>query len=259
MAAISKKSSAVKKQRAKRKKIHRKEKEDSEGFVRKKHKRDMSPNVYYISKFALIVLIVIIYFVYSPLLLPLCLIYAGYYFLAFLAERRMNLHVHRDNHNKIFKLDSTIISITILISFGSSLFSNVRSIGGGKGGNMQGMQFASIGSMLTGVRNAFRQQSSFGFGSLPSDFQAPSGGGRPEAGSRPDFSLSDLPLEFAFSQILSSVIQFLIFTALILGGITTGWYLYKTFIYNKKVRLHQSKNEWVFSREELLELLSQDI
>lgn len=101
---------------SKKKKLKEMELQDSLGISRKKWKFTMSPKLFVILKLALIILIPIVYFVYSPLLILVMILYVSLFFLSIMAEHRMNKSVIRKNHLHFAKFDSAIALVVVLIS-----------------------------------------------------------------------------------------------------------------------------------------------
>lgn len=250
-------------QSSKKKKIRKKESLDSEGIRtrRKGDKPELDINIFYYIKALLLVLMLISYFVFSTALLPLFIGYTSLYYFSYWVERKINRNFNSENKKSLFKVDYALAFITIVVAISSTIYS----FGTMVGNKMKSfnMYFYRIMSLSTGVRNSKGKQ--FGMGERPEGFTKPSGGGGGFSGDsssrppRPDFDLNDLPVEFAFNQILSSVIQFLIFGVIIIGSITVVWYFYNKYR-TKKIKIKQNnKNEWSFSKEDLIKLLSEDI
>ncbi len=246
------------KQAAKNKKIRRKEQEDSTGITKKRKgdKPELDQLVFYCIKGGLLLAILICYFTFSILLFPLFIAYISLYYFSFWVERKINRNFNFENQQKVFKMDSGLAFITLIVSLASNIFSFTRLVGNRR--NSFYMYFQRIFSLSTGVRN--KQNKNFGMGERPEGFVPPSdgvGSGRP---SKTDFDISDLPIEFAFTQILSSIIQILIFSVLILGAISTFRYFYKTYISKTRMRIKENnKNEWVFSKEDLKRILQEEV
>lgn len=244
-------------QAAKNKKIRRKEQEDATGVIRRRKtdKPELSEQTFIIAKAIILVLIIISYFSFSTLLLPLFLALISLYYFSFWVERKINRSFNLDNKKRVFKMDSGLAFITVIISVATNIFSFSRMIGSKR--SSFSMYISRIFSLSTGVRN--KSEKNFGMGERPEGFAPPSGGsgGRP---NRPDFDISDLPVEIAFTQILSSIINILILTVVILGTLSVGMYFYKKYFNNKQIRIKQNnKNEWVFSKEDLQRLLQEDV
>lgn len=243
---------------AKKKKVYKKELEDSEGMRRKSNKPEMSLTTYNIIKIALVIAMLLSFFTFSTLLLPLFLAYTSLYYFSSWAERKINRQYNKENKKKIFKVDASLAFITLVVSISSAFYSFSTMVGNRF--NSISSYFYRIMSLSTGVRKS--GGGSMGFGDKPSGFQKPSGGtgsmgGRP---SRPDFDMNDLPIEFAFNQILSSIVQILVFSVIIVGGLTALWYFYKTFIKKKRLVIKENeKNDWTFSKDELINLLEEEI
>lgn len=249
---------------SKKKKINRKENEDSEGIRRRRKgdKPEMTLKTFYIIKSILIVSILVSFFQFSILLLPLFISYTSLYYFSTWAERKMNRSYNKENQKKILKVDASIAFITIIVSISSAFYSFGTMVGNRV--SSMSSYFYRIMSLSTGVRRS--GGGSMGFSEKPEGFQRPEGMQKPEGmGSgqrptRPDFDVNDLPIEFLFNQILSSIIQILIFSVIILGSMTIMYYVYKTYISKKRLKIKENeKNEWVFSKEDLMKLLEEDI
>ncbi len=102
--------------RAKKKKQYRMEQQDVEGISRKQWKHTVSLELFVFLKILCIMLIPIMYFVYSPLLVVCMLAYFGLYFLTPLVERTINTSVIKKNHIKVPKLDSALALIIIVVA-----------------------------------------------------------------------------------------------------------------------------------------------
>lgn len=247
--------------RGKKKRLAQMETEDSMNISRKKWDHTMSPKLFVTLKLIIAVLIPVMYFVYSPLLILLMIAYVALFFLAILAERRLNKSVIKKNHIKIPKFDSAIALIIICIAFAGSLstvsskssggmFSNLsddqisefvssKNFGGARQSNWWASiqkYFTNFGSLLTGERSVFSSGSGFAFGTQtpPSDFvsdgeELPANMTRP-TGERKEMSMDDLPLEYMFSTILSTVDSVLIF---LVSGIGVLSVIYITVKRNK--------------------------
>ena len=276
--------------RSKTKKQQRMEEQDALGISRQKWKHTMSLKLFVILKFACIVSIPIVYFVYSPLLVVCMGFYVSLFFLSIMAERRVNISVIRSNHIKIPKFDSAIALIIIVISlFGiflsgtnkvkqanfseSPRFEQISNI------NFKGIRKNSVlrtiktkvknfGSLLTGERSIFGDgKSEFGTKRPPSNFPTdksdipsdisgrfPSGGSSGtgdynredvfcedfDFSNRPqrhkfDFSMSDLPVEFMFSSIISTLNTILIFSTCGFGLLSLLALYLKIRKFNKRI------------------------
>jgi len=242
---LSKKERAQIKEKHRLRKISRLESQDARGVSRKKYKLVMSPKTYFIMKGIGIILIPIVYFTYSPLLIIVMFYFVGLFFAGIGLEHYLNKSVIKSNHIHIPKYDSAIALLLICIGIFGSSFSATR----GRVGmfantlwNKVSQAFNNMGSLLTGVRNIFSAQPSFGFGSMekPDNFIPNEAAflekmdgmtppeGRGEFGGRPQFELSmdDIPVEFMFSQVLSTVTTVLIIAVGVFGAISL-YYTYK--------------------------------
>ncbi len=250
------------KQQAKQKKINRKENEDSEGVRRRRGtKPEMNLNVYYIIKAGLIGGMIFSFFIYSTLLLPLFMAYTSLLYFSGWAERKINRQYNKENQKKIFKLDAGIALITLVVSISSTLYSFSTSVGSKM--RSFSIYFYRIMSLGTGVRK--KGNMSMGTGTRPEGFEKPTGGGsmggsmggRP---SKPDFDLNDLPISFVFNQILSSIIQILVISVIILGATSILIYFYKNHIKKNRLKIKENtKTEWTFNQDELTALLEEEI
>jgi len=236
---LTKKQRAKTKQNKKQKRLKKLEKLDDKGISRKKWKFTYSPKKFMIVKLILLMLIPIVYFVYSPLLVVIMLLYIGLFYLAIATERSMNKSVIKSNHIKIPKFDSAIALLLVVISLFGSIFG--ESSGKiGRFSNTLWMKISNVltnfGSLLTGKRALIGQTRDFGFGTRPTP---PEGfvpnrealenmssqirpGGRPPI----DLDISDIPIEFMFSQILSTV-QTVLLVSVVIIGLFSLWITYK--------------------------------
>ncbi|MFI3329616.1 MAG: hypothetical protein R3Y05_03890 [bacterium] len=249
------------KQSAKNKKIRKKETEDLLG-VRKRRKGDkpeLDIEVFYIIKAVLIVATILSYFFLSSLLLPLFIGFSSLYILSFWVERRLNRSYNSENKKSIFKMDAGLAFITIIVSISTTFYSYAT---------MMGSKFSSFSSyftrlmsLSTGSRGGGNKN--FGIGGKPEGFVKPEGMTKPSGGQRPqrpDFDISDLPIEYAFNQILSSIVQFLILSVIIISSITVILYFRNKYIKIKKINIKQNdKNDWSFSKEDLMRLLEEQV
>lgn len=226
---LTKKQKARKKQQKKERHIKKLERLDDQGIQRKKWKFTYTPKRFMIVKSILIGLIPILYFIYSPLLVVVMIAYIGLFYLAMATERHMNKSVIKSNHIKIPKFDSAIALLVVVIALLGSIFG----VSGGRVGrfsNTLWMKFTTslrnFGSLLTGKRALIGGQKGFGFGTQPTppegfipdseafnEMMGPMPGGRPDM----DIDFSDLPIEFMFSQILSTVQTALVFAVAVIG------------------------------------------
>ncbi|MGD9909678.1 MAG: hypothetical protein AB7U79_03635 [Candidatus Izemoplasmatales bacterium] len=253
---LSKKERAQIKEKHRLRKISRLESEDAKGISRKRYKLVMSPKTFFIMKGIGIVLIPLVYFAYSPFLILVMFYFVGLFFAGIGLEHYLNKSVIKSNHIHIPKYDSAIALLLISIGIFGSSFSAAR----GKVGMFANtiwfkitQAFNNMGSLLTGVRNIFSTQPTFGFGAMdkPDNFipneaaflermdgMAPPGGGG-AFGGRPQFELSmdDIPVEFMFSQVLSTVTTVLIIAVGVFGALS----LYYTFKKIKNFNIEQNE------------------
>lgn len=272
--------------RAKKKRIQIMEEQDAKGISRKKWKFTISPTLFIIIKLILIILIPIVYFVYSPLLILVMIAYVSLFFLARFAEHSLNKSVIRANHIHIMKFDSFIALLVIIIAFAGSFSSinnkNKQSAFGGfnstqvsemlgnksvrnikKSNKTSQVQtyFTNFFTLLTGERNVFESnEKEFNFGTMkpPSDFVANKEdlenkmdkemGGRPKGGGGYKMSIDDIPLEYVTSSTISTINMFLIFSVSGVGLISL------ICIYLKKKKFEREMEEVVI--EGKIEMLS---
>lgn len=244
----------------KNKKIRQKESEDAQG-IRKRRKGDkpeLDIEVFYIIKAALIIAIIISYFFFSTMLLPLFVALSSLYILSFWVERKLNRSYNSDNRKRIFKADASLAFITIIVSVSTTLYSFTTMVGNRF--NTISSYITRLMSLSTGVRN--NKNKNFGYQGKPDGFVKPEGVTKPSGGQRPqrpDFDISDLPIEYAFSQILSSIVQFLILSVIIISSISVILFFYKKYKNNRIVIKHNEKNDWSFSKEDLLKILEEQV
>lgn len=251
---LTKKQKTAKRAKNKQKKIKRMESQDSRGISRKTFKLVIKPKTFIIMKIVGVVAVPVVYFVYSPLLILVMFYFVFLFFAAIGCEHSMNKSVIRSNHIKIPKYDSAIALVLICIAiFGSSFSAASGPVG--RFANTVSMKVLqavkNMGSLLTGERSIFRKAGrimKFGTMEKPDGFVPDSdafldqfggeppmgGGGRP-----PEFELSmdDIPIEFMFSQLLSTVTTVLIIMVGVLGAISL-WYTIKKI---KKFNLEQNE------------------
>ncbi len=247
------------KQNSKNRKIRQKEQEDTLGIRRRRKgdKPELDIEIFYYIKLSLIIGIIISYFFFSTLLLPMFIGLSSLYLISFWVERKLN-RSNSGNKKRVFKMDAAMAFITIIVSVSTTLYSF---------STMTGSRFNSISSYITrlmslstGVRK--KGNNNFGFAEKPEGFVKPEGATRPSGGrpQRPDFDMSDLPIEFAFNQILSSIVQFLILSVIIISSITVIIYFYNKYVKFKKIKIKQNeKNQWTFSKEDLIKLLEEQV
>ncbi len=233
---------------SKRKKIREMEKQDAAGISRKRHKRTMDFTVYAALKGVLLLALPFVYFLYSPALVFVMAAYAALGYAAVLTERGMNRSVVRANHIHIPKFDSAIAVVVIVVAYvgaviGMFSVSHAPKFAEGDsgmafGGILMNIQRAlgNFGSLLTGERSVF----SFGFGSVE-----PPSGGAPRAPS-----LEDLPLEYLFSLVLSTVSTVLICFVIVLGVFSLCYTFFKRRKFSKVM------NEIIYDGE--LKILSDE-
>ena len=217
----------------KMKRMAKKERQDAQGISRKRFRFVVSPRLFLILKAVAILALPVFYFVYSPLLILDMLLFIALFFLAIGCEHGLNKSVIRSNHIHIPKYDSAVA----LVLVGASLFQAVFGSSGGSAARFARSllrrawtSFQNFAALQTGLRNVFRATPSFQFGPMekPEGF-VPNGeafreqmGGTPPAGmpgGRPDFevSMDDIPVEFMFSQIYSTIATLSIILIGVLG------------------------------------------
>jgi hypothetical protein len=260
------------KAKRKQKKIKKIENIDALGISRKKYKLVISPKTFFILKATAIVLIPITYFVYSPLLVLDMFFFVGLYFVAIGCEHSLNKSVIRSNHIKIPKYDSAIALLLICISLFGSI-SSVSSGGIGRIANTFVMKlrtaFSNFGSLQTGIRSIISKSASFKFGPMekPDGFIPNSDAFLNEYGSMPrgdfhgdmpnfEFSIDNIPIEFMFSQVYSTVATVLICMVGVFGAVS----LYYTMTKIRKFNTEQNEiivdgEIKILSDEELFSIL----
>ncbi len=281
--------------RSKQKKQLRMEEQDAKGISRKKWNHTISLRLFVILKLVCIVSIPVVYFVYSPLLILCMLCYVGLFFLAIMAERRINTSIIKSNHIKIPKLDSALALILIVVAiFGSVMSStsktkesNFKNVPNFKFEQNMEMDFAKIkrqswwnsvvsdlktfGSILTGERSIFEGgKQEFGRTGPPKDFVIDKnnipekpigdmpegdfpgmGGGNFDMSNFPkrpnfEFSMNDVPVEYMFSSIATTIITVLIFSVSGCGLISL------LVLYIKKRKFERVINEVILEEQVIL-------
>lgn len=184
---------------SKKKKVQEMQRQDALGISRKKWKFTMSPKLFIALKLALIIAIPVIYFVYSPLLILVMILYISLFFLSVMAEHQMNKSVIKKNHLHFIKFDSAIALIVVIISIVSSVSAVFKNSEKSSFGNFETKEltaviedkgfkgaknfakksrlktnFINFCSLITGERNVFSSgdNSKFKIGTMepPSDF-----------------------------------------------------------------------------------------
>ncbi len=255
-------------QKNKKKKIKRFESQDAKGISRKRFKLVIKPKSYLIMKAIGVVLIPVTYFGYSPLLVLVMIYFVSMFFAAIGCEHSMNRSVIRSNHIKIPKYDSAVALVLICISaFGS--FFTVAQGGMGRFANTLSMKILqslkNFGSLLTGQRSIFGRTPHFGFGTMnkpegfipnEDEFISQFGGTPPtppdfgDRAPRFELTMDDIPIEFMFSQLLSTVTTVLIILVGVLGAIS----FYYTI--KKMKKFNEIQNEVIV--EGTIEMLADD-
>ncbi|MGE0003119.1 MAG: hypothetical protein AB7S88_01510 [Candidatus Izemoplasmatales bacterium] len=230
----NKRQKALKREQSKRKRINKMERQDAVGLSRKKFSFTIKPKTFFTMKIIGIILIPAAYFIYSPFLVLVMIYYVLLFFTAIGCEHSLNKSVIKSNHIKIPKYDSAIALTLIAISFFGSAF-GVSAGRVGMFANTLWMKFVTaltnFGSLLTGSRTIFGPVKKFGFGMaekpegfMPNreafeEFLGDMPPGEFGGGGRPHFEISmdNIPVEFMFSQLLSTVNTVLIFSVAIFG------------------------------------------
>ncbi len=279
--------------RSKKKKQLRMEEQDAKGISRKKWNHTISLKLFVVLKLVCIISIPIVYFVYSPLLVLCMLCYIGLFFLAIMAERRINTSIIKSNHIKIPKLDSALALILVVVAIFGSIISGTSKTKESTFKNMPNFKFSqntnmdfgkikrqswlnsvatdlkTFGSILTGERSIFGDgKQEFGRIKAPENFvvdknnipEMPSGetpdfsemgeGGFDMSNfpKRPniDFSMKDVPVEYMFSSITTTVITVLIFSVSGCGLLSL------IVLYIKKKKFERVINEVLLEEQVLL-------
>ena len=237
---ISKAKKAKLKKKRTQNKIKKLEKEDSLGISRKKLKGAMNEKVFIILKIISIILIPIIYFIYSPLLIFAVIFSTLMIIFANMTEKKINHTYIKSNHMKISKLDSIFAIIVILVTIsGAIINSNTKKKMSNDNIIIEiNQSFKNIGSCLTGSRSIFKNNN-LGMHFGTKDFDPKKMPSSPPEGGRPpkDFSIEDLPLDILFSHMISSINSVLVFMIPISSSITLLLY------YRKKKKFDYEMNE----------------
>lgn len=219
---------------SKRKKIQIMERQDALGISRKRHRFTISLSVFTLIKLVLIALIPIVYFVYSPLLISIMILYAATFFACFAAENGMNTSVIKSQHIKIAKFDCAIALAVIVIAVCGGFMSLTtktqrsfkefvhadssytqsdffKQMQKRKNTQIALRNLKQFGSCLTGERNIFKTTDGFSFGG---EKPPEHGVGRPnfQGGEHKKFSMADMPLSYVSSTTMSTTCSVLIFS-----------------------------------------------
>jgi hypothetical protein len=232
-AKLTKSQKAKKRAKSKKNKIKKMEREDSLGISRKQIYYTLSPKVFVILKIISIILIPVIYFVYSPLLLVAVLFSILMFVFAIMTERKINHTFIKANHIKIPKFDSIIGILVLIITFFSMLmsFNTKRKMPSDNAWMEFKMTLTNVGSCYTGRRG---KNMGRGFAAKEPPEGMPSMMERLE---RKEMDMSDLPVEALFSVVVSSVNTVFIFLIPVSSSITLILY------YMKKKKFDKIMNE----------------
>ncbi len=225
---------------SKKRKILEMERQDALGISRKNTSRSvMSVKAYQIVRLSLVVLTPLVYFLCSPFLIVVLLLWIVLLFVSRSIEKKYNDGLKKDLQTKLPKTDSTlciILIVIVAISVAVSSFSMTSRASKFEGMNSEQLQeivgdfkfdesefvimqivnkIKDIGSLTTGTRWLFQSERNFmgGPGGGPSNmegFKPPSGsppeGFTPPSG-KPDMGemLSNMPFSMVFSSIMKAV------------------------------------------------------
>ncbi|MBQ8425179.1 MAG: hypothetical protein IJX17_04090 [Clostridia bacterium] len=199
---------------AKKKKIQRMEMEDSLGISRKKWDKTFPPNLFIAFKITLIALIVLCYFIYSPLLFVFMTLYALLFFLARLSERSMNKSIIRKNHIKIPKFDSAIALLIVVVAIFGTFVSATKKTKSGMFNNFNSSQIEKLFEKkpIESEEVGEETESSFPGGRFP-NFNQGGGSGETETEFEP-LDFKSIRRKSSFNNIKSYFIN--------LGSLLTG-------------------------------------
>ena len=230
---ISKRKKTQKRTKAKQKQIRKMEKQDSLGISRKQISYTMNPKMFVILKIISIILIPLIYFIYSPFLIFAVLFAILTYLFAIMTERKINQTFIKANHIKIPKFDSLIGILVIMVAFFSMAmsFNTKRKMPNDNYLMSLKMTLSDLGSCYTGKRG---HNLGMGFSAKEPPSDLPTMKPKPE---RVKMDMDDLPVEVLFSIITSSLNTVLIFLIPISG--TLNLFIY----YKKKKRFNHVMND----------------
>ena len=264
---LSKKQIAEVKKKNKLKKIKKTEIMDDKGIRKKRWKIVISYRTFVKMKIIGIASIPIVYFIYSKFLIFVMLYYVSLFYFALLAERSMNKSIIKSRQIKIPKFDSGIAAFLVIIAVLGSSFGIAQ---GGRFGRFANTwwtrtvrAFENIGTLLTGNRIFFgdARMMRFGSGTRPPGF-IPNREGLgnmptpPNMGSgRPPMNLSfdNLPIEFMFSQILSTTATVLVFTVFVFGILSLWMTHRKVKKFNKDIYDSLPEGELTILSDEQME------
>lgn len=229
---------------SKRKKIQRMMMEDDLGIRRgRRNRRVISVKAYQIIRLCLIISVPVVYFLFSPLLILVAVLWAGLLLVTNSIEKSYNYGLKKDLQVRLPKTDSilcllliiiTIIGVCVSAFSGSSRASifegmtdseladkighlNLSSVN--NSWNKIVSKLKDFGSLLTGTRYLFQTQRGFGgmgFGGIGGNIPS---GVTPPSGSKPDIGqlLQNLPFSMIFQSILQAVDTALLVIICIVG------------------------------------------
>lgn len=268
---ISKSQRALKKTKQKQKHHKKIENLHAKGLTKNHKKITIEPKTLFIIKISICLTTILVYFFFSKYLIFCFLALATSSIMAHYCEKTVNKSFIKRNQIKFSFVDSILSVILILISVVATAF-GLRTGGPRRFGKFSNTWIGkltdglrNIGTLLTGQRSLFRRRFSFSPSQLPPDFpnmadfeNMPNMGnmpGRPPMMKPP--TIDDLPLEFLFANILSTIMTVLIFTTLAISLFS----VYSS--YKKLKKLEEVNNDFIeddkikiLSDEEISKVLS---
>lgn len=255
----SKKNVKSRRAHSKSKKIRKMERQDAKEISRNlNYKRIMEPKLFIRLKIISVLIIPIVYFVYSPFLI-FCMCFSVFLFFgAIWTENYLNKSYIKANHIKIPKFDSAIALLVIVVAIVGMCINSNSNVHRGHFENSFIMDVKSFmentGSLLTGKRELIRGNfvMKFAMKEPPEGFVPDASmmqGKIDQMGGPKNFKMDigDLPIEFLFSSILSTVNTVLIFSISVLGVVS----LY--IIYRKRKKFEMMLDEVIYDEKVMLD------
>ena len=229
--------------RSKKKDVYRKEQQDAKCISRKKRNFTLSYKAFVAIKIMLIILVPVVYFVYSPLLVALMVAYLGCFFMARMTERGMNKSVIKSNHIHIPTFDSALALVVIIVALCVVLLDSAPT-------------FDNFAALMTGQRNVF--DSIFKFGTVEDKPLPPNIAGTLDMSHfvKLEDILNNLPTKQVISTSRSTITTVLVFFVM---GVSALSLFYVNF---KRKKLNRVMNEVIvdekllLSNDEIDEILS---
>ncbi len=229
--------------RSKKKDVYRKEQQDAKCISRKKRNFIMPYKVYLAIKILLIILIPVVYFVYSPLLVVIMFAYLGCFLMARMTERGMNKSVIKSNHIHIPTFDSALALIVIVVALFTVLLNPAPTL-------------SNFGSLMTGQRNVF--ESLFKFGTVDKNPTKPNIAGTINMSNfvKLDDILKNLPTKQVIATSRSTITTVLVFFVMGVSALSLVYVYFRCKKFNRVMNEVVVDEKILLSNTDIDEILS---